>query len=68
MSMLDVAKYLSYSKSIDLSPEKDRYFNLSMANSGHLFSCLHSKVKWCLSPACSRQSSDEALAVLGRGE
>lgn len=39
--MLDVAKYLSYSKSIDHSCDRDRIFNLSMANSGHLFSCLH---------------------------
>lgn len=42
MSMFDVAKFLSYSKSVDLSPGSDRYFNLSMVNSGHLFSCLHS--------------------------
>jgi hypothetical protein len=41
MSMLDVAKCLYFSKSIDLSHEEERYFNLSMANSGHLFSCLH---------------------------
>jgi|GEM_PF-6425051 len=41
MSMLDVAKYLSYSKSIDHSTDRDRIFNLSMVNSGHLFSCLH---------------------------
>lgn len=41
MSMLDVAKYLSYSKSIDHSCDRERSFNLSMANSGHLFSCLH---------------------------
>ena len=48
MSMLDVARFLSYSKSVDLSPEADRYFNLSMVNSGHLFSCLHGdKTHWC---------------------
>ena len=41
MSMFDVAKFLSYSKSVDLRPESDRYFNLSMVNSGHLFSCLY---------------------------
>ena len=39
--MLDVAKFLSYSKSIDHSSDRDRIFNLSMANSGRLFSCLH---------------------------
>jgi len=42
MSMLDVAKYLSYSKSIDLTPERERYFNLSMVNSNRLCSCLDS--------------------------
>ena len=41
MSMLDVARYLSYSKSVDLSSEGDRFFNLSMANTNHLFSCLY---------------------------
>ncbi len=55
MSMLDVAKYLFYSKSIDVSPEKDRFFNLSMANSGHLFSCLHESADpGDLSPSCKR--------------
>ncbi len=39
--MLDVAKYLSYSKSIDHSSDQDRCFNLTMVNSGHLFSCLY---------------------------
>jgi hypothetical protein len=48
MSMLDVARYLSYSKSIDLAPEGERFFNLSMVNSGHLFSCLHGDSRhWC---------------------
>ena len=41
MSMLDVAKYLNYSRSIDHSTVRDRIFNLSMVNSGRLFSCLH---------------------------
>ncbi len=41
MSMLDVAKFLSYSKSIDHASDQERYFSLSMVNSGHLFSCLH---------------------------
>ena len=39
--MLDVAKFLSYSKSVDHSSDRERIFNLSMANSGRLFSCLH---------------------------
>lgn len=48
MSMLDVARFLSYSRSVDLSPGGDRFFNLSMANSGHLFSCLYGdKTHWC---------------------
>jgi hypothetical protein len=42
MSMLDVARFLSYSRSVDIAPEKERLFNLSMVNSGHLFSCLYS--------------------------
>ncbi len=41
MSMMDVAKFLSYSKSIDHAPDRERYFSLSMVHSGHLFSCLH---------------------------
>ena len=46
--MLDVARFLSYSKSVDLAPEADRFFNLSMANAGHLFSCLYGdKTHWC---------------------
>jgi hypothetical protein len=39
--MLDVARYLSYSKSVDVASDGDRFFNLSMANTGHLFSCLY---------------------------
>lgn len=45
MSMLDVAKYLSYSRSIDHSKDSERIFNLKLANSGRLFSCLHSDRK-----------------------
>ncbi len=41
MSMLDVAKYLSYSRSIDHSSDRERCFSLTLVNSGHLFSCLH---------------------------
>lgn len=48
MSMLDVAKYLSYSRSIDNSKDGERIFNLKMVHSGHLFSCLHGDRKhWC---------------------
>lgn len=46
--MLDVARFLSYSKSVDLASEGDRFFNLSMVNTGHLFSCLYgNKTHWC---------------------
>jgi hypothetical protein len=41
MSMLDVAKCLYFSKSIDLSRGEERFLNLSMVDSGHLFSCLN---------------------------
>ena len=41
MSMMDVARYLSYSKSVDLAPQGERFFNLSMVNTNHLFSCLY---------------------------
>lgn len=41
MSMLDVAKYLSYSRSVDNSKDRERIFNLKQANSGRLFSCLY---------------------------
>jgi hypothetical protein len=41
MSMLDVARFLSYSKSIDHSSDRERCFSLSLVNSGHLFSCLY---------------------------
>jgi len=41
MSMLDVAKCLYFSKSIDLSRGEEHFLNLSMVDSGHLFSCLN---------------------------
>ena len=66
MSMFDVAKFLSYSKSVDLSPESDRYFNLSLVNSGHLFSCLHGdRTHWSF----GREEKDnvEQLPRIGRG-
>lgn len=46
MSMLDVARFLSYSRSVDLTPEKGRYFNLSMVNTNHLFSCLNGRSRY----------------------
>jgi len=64
MSMLDVARCLSYSKSLDLSPERDRYFNLSMVNSGHLFSCLYSdRTHWCF----GREVGDRKVQRSARG-
>ncbi|MEE9367858.1 MAG: hypothetical protein V3V05_03230 [Pontiella sp.] len=66
MSMLDIAKFLSYSKSVDLAPERDRYFNLSMVNSGHLFSCLYGdRTHWSF----GREEDDkkEQLPPLGKG-
>ncbi len=48
MSMLDVAKFLSYSRSIDHSTDRERIFSLSQVDSGHLFSCLHgTRAHWC---------------------
>ena len=40
MSMLDVARCLHFSNSIDHPRSEDRFLNLSMVNSGRLFSCL----------------------------
>ena len=48
MSMLDVARYLSYSRAVDVGTEGERFFNISMANTNHLFSCLHGDSRhWC---------------------
>ena len=41
MSMLDVARFLSYSRSVDVSSRGEHLFSLSMVDRGHLFSCLH---------------------------
>lgn len=70
MSMLDVAKCLYFSKSIDLSHEEERYFNLSMVNSGHLFSCLHAgEVRRDCSIACVRESVvEEQQPLFGKGK
>jgi hypothetical protein len=65
MSMLDVAKFLSYSKSIDHSSDRDRIFNLSMANSGHLFSCLHGdRAHWGFG---REQDKSEKFPVIEKG-
>jgi len=65
MSMLDVAKCLSYSKSIDHSCDRDRIFNLSMANTGHLFSCLHGdRSHWSFG---REQETPEKFPVIGKG-
>jgi len=70
MSMLKVAKYLYFSKSIDLSHEEERFFNLSMVHSGHLFSCLNAKKsRRDLSPSCVRkQVTEEPRPLLGKGK
>jgi len=70
MSMLDVAKCLYFSRSIDLSHEEERYFNLSMANSGHLFSCLHAdRGRRDRATACVReQVIEERLPTFGKGK
>jgi hypothetical protein len=48
MSMLDVARYLSYSRSVDVASDGERFFNLTMANTTHLFSCLYgNRSHWC---------------------
>lgn len=65
MSMLDVARFLSYSKSIDHSSDNDRYFSLAMANSGRLFSCLHGdRAHWSFG---REQDAPEQLPKLGKG-
>ena len=68
MSMLDVAKCLYFSKSIDLSPENERYFSLSVANSGRLFSCLHADItRRNVSPSCIRSPViEERMPLFGR--
>ena len=39
--MLEVGRYLYFSRSIDLSHEEERYFNLSMVGRANLFACLN---------------------------
>lgn len=65
MSMLDVARYLSYSKSIDHSTDRDRIFNLSMANSGRLFSCLHgNRTHWSFG---REQEQERRFPIIEKG-
>lgn len=65
MSMLDVAKYLSYSKSVDCASQRERFFNLSLVNNGHLFSCLHGdRSHWCFG---REQKETEHYPKVGKG-
>jgi hypothetical protein len=65
MSMLDVARYLSYSRSVDHSRDSERIFSLAMVNSGHLFSCLHGDRKhWCFG---RQQVQKDEFPTLGKG-
>ena len=65
MSMLDVAKFLSYSKSVDHSCDRDRIFNLSMANSGRLFSCLYGdRTHWSFG---REQDNPDKFPVIEKG-
>ena len=70
MSMLDVARCLYFSKSIDLSREEERFFNLSMANSGHLFSCLNANRThrdWSISCEREQPVAGERPSMFGQG-
>jgi hypothetical protein len=63
--MLDVARFLSYSKSIDHSSDRDRVFNLTMVNSGHLFSCLYGdRAHWNFG---REQDNPEKFPVIEKG-
>ena len=65
MSMLDVAKFLSYSKSVDMPTDGDRCLNLSMVNSGRLFSCLYTdRALWDFD---REQEKVERLPMTGKG-
>jgi len=65
MSMLDVAKCLSYSNSIDHSSDRDRIFNLTMANSGRLFSCLYGdRTHWSFG---REQDNPDKFPVIEKG-
>jgi hypothetical protein len=65
MSMLDVVRYLSYSNSIDHSTDRERVFNLSMVNSGRLFSCLNGdRTRWSFG---REQEQPEHFPVIDKG-
>ncbi len=67
MSMLDVAKFLHYSKSIDHPCKDERFLNLSMANSGRLFSCLQAdRFRRNISVAYDREQIDAERRPLFR--
>lgn len=70
MSMLDVAKYLYFSNSIDLARQEERFFNVATANSGRLFSQLHvDRYGRVESPACTRRPViEERLPLFGQGK
>ena len=70
MSMLKVAKFLHYSNSIDHPSRGKRLLNLSMANSGRLFSCLQAeKFRRNISVAYNReQMAAERRSVFGKGK
>ncbi|WP_372796628.1 hypothetical protein [Pontiella sp.] len=64
MSMLDVAKYLSYSRSVDNSKDRERIFNLKLANSGRLFSCLYGdRTHWNFG---REQDRNESVPTMGK--
>lgn len=70
MSMMDVARFLHYSKSIDHPRADGRFFNLSMANSGRLFSCLQAdKFRRDISGTYNREQIDaERRPLFKKGE
>lgn len=60
MSMLDIAKYLYYARSIDLSEDEERYFSLSDMGGATLYPFLkNTKPKKNFSPACVRGKNAE---------
>lgn len=70
MSMLDVARCLHYSKSINHPRSEERFMNLSMVNSGRLFSCLQAdRFRRDISGAYSReQVAGERQSLFWRGK
>jgi len=61
MSMLDIAKYLYYARSIDVSHDEDRFFNLSDVDRKHHYLFLYKEVpkKRSFFPSCVRGKSAE---------